>query len=478
MGAQAVMQLVALILLARLLPPSSFGVFAAALVVIGFCTIFSELGVGPAIVQRVVLEPRHIRTGFTLSLLLSFAAGSLIWLAAPLVARFFQIPELANVVRVISLGLPLQGVSVVSQSMAQRDLRFRWLAAVDASSFAAGFALVAPALAWTGYDIWALAGAYLTQQVLRALMLLKGQPHLKRPLLEWSATKELLYFGGGFTLARIGNYLAGQGDNLIVGRFLGPQVLGLYSHAYQLMAAPAILFGQVLDRVLFPTMALVQLEPRRLARAYRSGISACALVILPASIIIAIVADEIVLVLLGPVWSGVAAPLRILAIAMLFRTSYKLSDSIARATGAVYARAWRQAIFAGAVVGGSFIGQFWGLSGVALGVFGAIGLNFALMAHLSLRLTGMSWMEFGRAHLSGAVLAVMLGAGTWGMATWFRESGASPLMLLVEIALLAPTLAVLLCWLMPTFFLGQDAQPVLRALTALMPVRLQRRPLG
>jgi O-antigen/teichoic acid export membrane protein len=478
MGAQALMQLIALILLARLLPPSSFGVYAAALVVIGFCSIFSELGVGPAIVQRTDLEPRHIRAGFTLSLLLSTVMGGLIWLAAPLIAQFFQISELTNVVQAIALGLPLQGLSVVAQSVAQRDLRFRWLAGVDAIAFAAGFVLVAPSLAWMGFNIWALIGAYLTQQALRTIMLLNGQPHLKRPLVEWRATKELLYFGGGFTLARMANYLAGQGDNLVVGRFLGPQALGLYSHAYQLMAAPALIVGQILDRVLFPTMALVQLEPKRLARAYKSGVSACTLLILPASIVVVIVANEIVLVLLGSAWSGVVTPLRILALAMLFRTSYKLSDSIARATGAVYARAWRQAIFAGAVVAGSFIGQFWGLGGVAAGVFAAISINFGLMAHLSLRLTGMNWMEFGRAHVPGAVLAIVLGASAWWMATWFREQGTSPLVLLVEITLFAPTLAVLLCWLMPTFFLGQDAQPLLRALMVLMPARLQRRPLG
>ncbi|WP_445503118.1 lipopolysaccharide biosynthesis protein [Microvirga sp. G4-2] len=478
MGAQAVMQLTALILLARLLPPSSFGVFAAALVVIGFCTIFSELGVGPAIVQRVVLEPRHIRTGFTLSLLLSFAVGGLIWLGAPLIARFFQIPELTNVVRAISLGLPIQGMSTVALSMAQRDLRFRWLAAIDAGAFAAGFVLVAPALAWTGFDIWALAGAYLTQQALRAIVLLNGQPHLKRPLLEWNATKELLYFGGGFSLARIGNYLAGQGDNLVVGRFLGPQALGLYSHAYQLMASPAILVGQILDRVLFPTMALVQLEPRRLARAYRSGISVCALVILPASIIIVIVADEVVSVLLGPGWSGVADPLRILALGMLFRTSYKMSDSIVRATGAVYARAWRQAVFAGAVIMGSILGQFWGLSGVAVGVLAALGLNFMLMAHLSLRLAGMTWAEFSRAHLPGLVLAFVLGLGTWMLAEWFRDRHTSPVLLLVQVGFFAPTLGVLLCWLMPTFFLGENAHPILRALSAVVSLKLQRRSAG
>jgi len=477
-GAQAAMQLVALILLARLLPPSSFGVFAAALVVIGFCAIFSDLGVGPAIVQRLKLEARHIRTGFTLSLLFSLAAAGVIWWVAPLIAHFFYIPDLANLVRVISIGLPLQGVSTVAQSMAQRDLRFGWLAVVDASAFTAGFVLIAPALAWIGYDVWSLAGAYLAQQSLRAVMLLMGQPHLKRPLLEWSATKELLYFGGGSSLARVGNFLAIQGDNLVVGRFLGPQALGLYSHAYQLMAAPAVLFGQVLDRVLFPTMALVQLETRRLARAYRSGISVCALVMLPASIIVTIIADEIVLALLGSAWSGVATPLRILALGMLFRTSYKMSDSLVRATGAVYSRAWRQAIFASAVIISTTIGQFWGIGGVATGVFTALGLNFALMAQLSLRLAAMSWTEFGRAHVPGLVLAIVLGFCTWVLADWSRAQGATPVLLLVQTGLFASMLGMLLCWLMPNFFLGENAQPILRALGTLLPLRLQRRPLG
>ena len=251
MGAQALLQIVALILLARLLQPGQFGLFAAAMVVAGFCAIFSELGVGPAIVQRPDLEPRHIRVGFTLSLVLSVAAGCLVWLAAPAIAGFFQMPDLEPVVRVIAFGFPLQGLTVVAQSLAQRNFRFRWLALVDASAFALGYVVVAPVMTLMGYGVWALVGAYLSQQSARMAALWFGQPHAKRPLLETLAMRELLYFGGGFTLARIGNYLAGQGDNLVVGRSLGPIALGLYAHAYNLMAAPAILVGQVLDRVLF-----------------------------------------------------------------------------------------------------------------------------------------------------------------------------------------------------------------------------------
>ena len=473
-GSQALLQVVALVLLARLLQPSQFGLFAAAMVVAGFCAIFSELGVGPAIVQRPELEPRHIRVGFTLSVLLSIVAGDFVWLAAPAIAGFFQMPGLEPVVRVIALGFPLQGLIVVAQSLAQRNFRFRWLAVVDASAFAIGYVVVAPAMTLMGFGIWALVGAYLSQQTVRMIALWRGQPHDKRPLLELAAIRDLLYFGAGFTLARIGNFLAGQGDNLVVGRALGSAALGFYAHAYNLMAAPAILVGQVIDRVLFPTMARVQLEPERLIRGYRSGVFACALLIMPGSVIVAIVANEIVLVLLGTAWQGVALPLQILACGMLFRTSYKLSDTVARATGAVYARAWRQAVFAAAVVTGATVGQHWGLGGVAIGVLVALGINFGTMAQLSLRLIGMSWADFGRAHLPGVTLAIIIGAATWALTDWLRGQAAAPAIILLAVGSLAASLGALVIWLRPTFFLGPDAQKLIKAVSNLLAPKLAR----
>ena len=479
MGAQSAMQLVAFVVLARLLSPKEFGLFAATLVVIGLCEIFSELGVGPAIVQRPTLEERHLRVGFTLSLLIGGAVAGLVWAGAPAIAAFFHSAELVHVVRAACLVFLCHGISMVAQASAQRELRFGWLAGVDAIAFTAGFVVAGPALAWLGFGVWALIGALVTQHFLRMLMLLVGQPHPKRLLLEQRAIGELLYFGGGFTLARLGNYLAGQADKLVVGRWLGAQALGLYALACQFITAPAFLVGRVLDRVLFPAMALVQREPARLARAYRSGVAVCALLILPASVVVVMVAPELVLVLLGPAWAAIEVPLRILVLGMLFRTSYKLSDSVARATGAVYARAWRQAVFAGAVVAGSLIGQFWGLEGVAVGVVAAVTLNFALMAQLSLRLTGMRWVEFGAAHRPGLALAAALGAGTWLLLGWLRELQVPPLVLLLEVGLFASATGLLLCWCIPAQFLGQDTRSsLLRALAALAPAQLQRRPVA
>jgi O-antigen/teichoic acid export membrane protein len=475
MGGLAVAELVVLLVLARLLSSDEFGLYAATLVVIKFSTIFQGLGVAPAIVQRPVLEERHLRVGFTLSILLSLAVATLVWTLAPIIADMIRLADLAPLLRVGCLVFLCDGLSIVAQASAQRALRFRWLASVDACAFAAGFLIAGTALAWLGFGVWALVGALVTQQLVRMIVLLLGQPHPTRPMLERRTIGELLHLGGGFTAARIFNYLASQSDKLVVGRWIDVEALGLYALASQLMTAPAVLFGQILDRVLFPTMALVQQEQARLARAYRSGVAGCALFVLPTSIVVAVAAPELVLVLLGPGWEGSVVPLQILSLGMLFRTSSKISDSGVRATGAVYARAWRQALFATAVVLGSLAGQSWGLGGVAIGVVVALMINFLLMAQLSLRLTGLSWSDFGLAHLPGLALATVIGICVWPLAHELRELQVAPLILLVNAFALAAAEGLVLCWLLPALFLGRDGLSVLRVLMALAPAWLQRR---
>ena len=211
-------------------------------------------------------------------------------------------------------------------------------------------------------------------------------------------------------------------------------------------------------------MALVQSEPARLTRAYRSGVLTCALVSCPRASF-AILSEEIILLLLGPAWIGVAAPLRILAWGMLFRASYKMSDTIARATGAVWARAWRQAILRRRRARLSIVGQAWGLGGVAFGVLAALGLNFLMMASLSLRLTGMRWSDFAWTHVPGIVLAILVGAASALAAAGLRADGAGPFLTVALTTGLAAVSGALAVWSRPAFFLGPDAERLLRAVS-------------
>ena len=453
-GAKALLSLTVLVVLGRLLSPADFGLVGAALVVINLSKLFSELGLGPALVQRRDLEPRHVHTAFTSYVLLGFLLGGAIWAAAPLIARFMQMNHLPPVLRALAWLFPVVGLGRVSEFLLKRDLHFRWLTNREVAAYAVGYGGVGIGLAWLGAGVWALVAAQLAQSICNVALLLIKRPPSIQFAFELRAARELMSFGGGHTLAGFGNFAAQQGDNLVVGRWLGPTALGLYSRSYQLMATSASIFGGILDGVLFPVMSKIQDDARRLASAYLQGVAFVALVMVPASAVLIVLAPELIRVLLGPQWSQATVPFQIFAVAIPLRASALMSDSICRATGFVYRRAWRQWVYALLVVLGAWIGQFWGIDRVAIGGLVALAVNFLLMAQLSLQAAGIPWGRFWEGQLPALLLAAVTAAVAEGAAAVLRSRGLPPAAVLVVAAGAAVTCAALAQRAAPRLFLG------------------------
>jgi O-antigen/teichoic acid export membrane protein len=475
-GAQAALQLLVIAVLARLVSPADFGVVNAVMIVVGFSAIFSRVGLGPALVQRKELRPAHVATAYVASPAIGVAVGLVIWLSAPLVARLFRMEGAEPMLRALALVFPIKGLGVIGESLLERDLRFRLLANLDVASFGVGYGAVGVITALLGWGAWALVAANLGESVVKTIAVMVLRPPPRRLHVERQAFGELLHFGGGFTLGRYFNYIALQGDNLVVGRWLGPVALGLYGRAYQLMANPASLFGDVLDKVLFPTLARVQDEPARLRETYRRGVTLIALIILPSSVILFLLAPELIRLVLGPEWNAVVGPFRILAVGMLFRTSYKMSDAVARATGNVYRRALRQVLYAGLVVGGAIVGQRWGINGVAVAVFVALAANFSAMAELGSRVTGLTKLQLARAHVPALLLAVVALGIALPAATLLR-SFTLPAVAIAGVAGIAAVAGcIAAAGIAPSVFLGQDGIWMLSLLRAQLPTRREQAP--
>ena len=127
-------------------------------------------------------------------------------------------------------------------------------------------------MAFLGYGVYALVYAYILQAILKAIILSYLEPHSIFPFFNKKSFNDLFFFGSGHTLARIANFFANQGDNLIVGKMMSADALGYYSNAYQLMVAPVNLIGQSLNIVLFPALASVQTDLARVKNAYYKSI--------------------------------------------------------------------------------------------------------------------------------------------------------------------------------------------------------------
>jgi O-antigen/teichoic acid export membrane protein len=472
-GAVGLLKVVVLVVLTRLLTPADFGVVTAALVVINFSLNFSQVGLGPALVQRPVVEPRHTITGFIASAAFGFILAAIMWLAAPLIAQFFRMDQLTPVVRALAIIFIISGISTVPESLLQRDLRFRLIANRDLLAYAVSWLGVGVGLAFLGWGAWSLVVAQLTQVTIRTAILLRASPPFLKGRPTWPSFVELMDYGVGQSITRMGVILANQADNLVVGRWLGAAALGIYSRAYQFMQVPTGLIADVLDKVLFPTMARVQDDSRRLASAYLRATAALVLVMLPVGVVAAVLAPELVTVAFGNRWQALVSPFQVLALGMVFRAGIRMSDSLSRATGRIYRRAWRQWLYGGLVFFGAWVGLRWGITGVAIGVLSALFTNYLMMAHLSLSIIQVSWAKFAQVQLPALRLTLAIALVTAATSAATRHFSLPPWIGLIAGCAAALITAALMVSLAPTLSLGMHGMRMRDTLSTYLSARLR-----
>ena len=409
---RSALKVLVLVILARLLVPTDFGLVGAAMIFVEFVVVLGQIGVAPAIVQRKELTEADVRTGWTLTLVFGALVGVLTYLVAPWIADLFQIDELTPVLRVLALIVPLRSIGIVAEALLQRQMRFRAMAAIELSSFAFGYAGVAIMLAYAGLGVWSLVIGYLAQMTITSVGSVALARHSAKPALKRSSLVRLSRFGAGITLSGIGNFVAVNADTFVVGRWLGAEALGHYSRAYYFLMQPTHLIGTLGDKVLFPAISSIQSHHDRVRNAYCRSVSLVALITSPLSAILFVLAPEFVLVLLGEQWSQMVPPFQVLVLMLPFRTAYKITDTLLRAQGFVYALARIQWLYATTVVLAAYLGHFYGLQGVAIGVGLAVTAFFWIGVALAKRLCEIPASRiagaFGKYAIGSAVLAALL----------------------------------------------------------------------
>lgn len=429
-GGQQAMRLVVVLVLARLLTPEEFGIVAIAQTILSFAEVLQQMGLGSALVQTDRLSKKMERSAVSAVLVTSLAICGLIFLFVDEFARWFQTPELPQIMPVLLLSFVLTALNGPSIMLLNRDMRFRELAIAQLASYVVGYGAVAIVLAMLGFSYWSLIWATLVQAAfyfVAAHWLRPVWPTL-RP--DWGDLKVLFNFGGGMMLAQVLNKVARRGDNLVVAATLGSAPLGYYSRAYSLMDMANQLFGTVLYKVLFPAFS----ERRRLGAAADKRSETfviahffVAALMAPTSVLMALLAPEIVRLLLGPQWDAAAPVLGVLGLAMYFRLSYKVSGAFVAAEGAVYRSAGIQAVYAVLVVGGGWIGSFYGLVGVAIGVTIALFAQHVMFSWLAIRTCDSSWRTFFATSVPPVVCALLAGAPFFAALSWTTIGAGYPI---------------------------------------------------
>jgi O-antigen/teichoic acid export membrane protein len=381
------------VVLARLLAPEDFGVFAITTIFTGLAATISNVGLGAALVQRREIEERHRRTMLLANLVSSSAIVLILFGLAPWVGGFFKNSLAAPVLIVSSLNFLINAVSSVSFSMMSRALRFRGLALIEAIA-AVVYGAVAILLAVRGFGVWSIVWAGIAQSVARAATLLIASGW--RPALGWdrAAFRQLVGFGIGLTMKRLINYGAANVDYFVIGRRLGPADLGYYTRAYGLMTLPLTQLSRVIMSVLFPTFSRIQDDNQRLIAGYSKVVTATTLLSFPFLAGLLLVAPSFISVIYGDKWLPAVLPLQIMCLAGMMKSVSTFVGSIVDAKGKVMAEVRRQLVYLVLLVGGTYLGSFYGTAGVAVAVVVASFVMLIMMQILLGKLTGMRWSTY------------------------------------------------------------------------------------
>ena len=462
-AAQAVASLAILAVLSRLLTPADFGVMALALVFVAVAQVLGHRSLGSAIVQRHDLGARHVAAALTLSSAAGAVLAGALWLLAPAIGRLLAEPAVAPALGALSLAIAISGLATVPEFLLRRQLRFRALAAAELSSQALGYGLVAIAMAAHGFGVWAQVWGTVARQGVFAAAVLMAAPRLPRPGLARRETGEVLRAGAGFSSIAFFDLVARQGSRLIVGRLLGAASLGHYTRATAL-AVFAGHPGQIVTRVLFPAMARRQHRTDRLGAVYLHGTECLVLLALPAGLILAVSAPEIVAVVLGAQWDPAVPVLQILAAGAPLRIGGLLNTPVTRAMGALRRVTWRLAVYACLLLAGIAAGSRWGLPGVAAAAVLAFAASWLMMTQLALSLLGLGWRDLLGRFLPALWAGACAAPALWLTAVLARDAGLPAAVALAAESVACGGVAALAVLCAPRF--ARPAFPA-RALTQL-----------
>lgn len=387
-----------LAILARLLTPTEFGVFAAGVTVVEFARPLGTLSMDHALVQSKQLKTGTIAFASLFALGLSSLVAAVIALNANMVLLLYDDPAIPGLLVVLAWSVPLAAASGLLLAILRRKLVFRELSIVALiSSVIAALASVGAAAA--GWGVWALVVGYYADLAFKALFgLVLVRPRLVRPRIG-EELRGLLRFGVGSTLSLMLNFWALHGDYVVIGSVLGPKPLGYYSRAYQLISTVPGMLGRLHNTVLFPAFSRAQSDRRYLEKALRVGTEATAALTLPLSAWGLVLGPEIILVLLGPGWEEAIVAFQILSLGLYFRAAYGFSASIVFATGHVFSLSACQAVYGILIVVGAVFGANWGIAGVAIATLLALLVFYLLLYALAARVSGGSVWSFVGVHL-------------------------------------------------------------------------------
>lgn len=315
------------IILARLLTPAQFGVFGIASIILSLLEILTETGINVFLIQEKGSVDRFVNSAWMISIFRGIVICLGIIIATPFISGFFNINDLQRFLFLISLVPLIRGFINPSIVKFQKELEFRKEFSLRLSIYLFDSS-ISILLALATKDaisfVWGLIAGTILEVVL-SFILFTPKPSIK---FEFNILKLIVNRGKWVTAFGIFNYIAQEGDSIVVGKILGASSTGIYQMGYRLSTLPISEISDVVNRVVFPVYSKMSEERERLLRAFKRTLAVTSIPVVILSTIIFFLPRSFFEILLGPQWGEISTILKILVIYGMLRAISGVSSSL------------------------------------------------------------------------------------------------------------------------------------------------------
>lgn len=326
-------QFISNLVLARLLTPADFGTIGILMVFIMLSNIFVDSGFSASLIQKKSITDIDKSTVFYTNLVMAVSVYCVIFIFSPLVASFFNIPELTYLLRILEIIVIIDAFCAIQNTLLMRDMNFKRLTKIKLVSIIVA-ASVSIALAYWGMGVWALIIQYLLYSILRTTITWAVANW--HPIFAFSkeSFKTLFSYGSKLLMSTFVAELYINFQQILIGRFYTPSDLGYYSQARQFQQIPTGTISQVINSVAFPAYAKIQDDRKRLKEMFRQNVRVVCFLNTPLMVLLAVIAEPLIVLLYSEKWIGSIGYFQFLCVCFgILLVIHQCSLSVLKAVG-------------------------------------------------------------------------------------------------------------------------------------------------
>ncbi len=364
--ANFVITIAATSVLARILLPADFGILGMVFALTAIAERFKDIGLGRATVQKREISHAEVSNLFWLNAGVGVGICLLIAILSPAIAAFYHEQRLTYVAIALSTTFLFAGLTIQHQALLSRRMRFLATGSIATGSLAVSnvFAIV---LALKGYGYWSLVWKEILRSILVAVATWIVCPWIPSGPDRKTKVTHQMRFGRDITLFNIVTYFTSSLDQMLLGRFRGATVLGIYRQAFQLIMMPMTQVTSPMHGVSEPLFSSLQDDLPKYRKIYGKTVSTLSLITMPIAAGVFICSKQIVLLFLGQRWSGAVEIVKILAVSAFIEPAISTIGFVMVTCGKTARYALIGLLDSVAMAVGVSVGVMWGAAGVAVG---------------------------------------------------------------------------------------------------------------